>query len=82
MCLAVPLRLAEVRGNVGVVEMGGVKRRANLSLVENPKVGDYVIVHAGFAISFLDRKEAEETLELIRQWIEKVEGSPSETREA
>jgi len=45
-------------------------REANLSLIENPKVGDYVIVHAGYAIQTLDAAEAEETLELFRQLLE------------
>lgn len=81
MCLAVPLKLIEVHGNVGVVEMGGVKRRTNLSLVESPRVGDYAIVHAGFAISILDQKAAEETLDLIRQCIEKAEGPSPEAGE-
>lgn len=71
MCLAVPLRLVEVDGASGVVEMGGIRRRANLSLVEGPKVGDYVVVHAGFAITILDQKEAEETLAIVRELMEK-----------
>ena len=81
MCLAVPLRLMEIRGDIGVVEMGGLRRRTNLSLVENPKVGDYVIVHAGFAIAILDQEQAEETLDLISRCIEKAEGASPEKRE-
>lgn len=81
MCLAVPLRLMEIRGDIGVVEMGGLRRRTNLSLVESPKVGDYVIVHAGFAISILDQQQAEETLDLITRCIEKADGSSLEKRE-
>jgi len=81
MCLAVPLRVIEISGDIGVVEMGGLRRRTNLSLVENPKVGDYVIVHAGFAISILDQQQAEETLDLIARCIEKADGSSLEKRE-
>ncbi|MBI4574586.1 MAG: HypC/HybG/HupF family hydrogenase formation chaperone [candidate division NC10 bacterium] len=82
MCLAVPLRLIEISGDIGVVEMGGLRRRTNLSLVENPKVGDYLIVHAGFAISILDQQQAEETLDLITRCIEKADGSSPEKGEA
>ena len=82
MCLAVPLRLMEIRGDTGVVEMGGLRRRTNLSLVANPKVGDYVIVHAGFAIAILDQEQAEETLDLISQCIQKAEGASPEKRES
>ena len=82
MCLAVPLRLIEMSGDIGVVEMGGLRRRTNLSLVQSPKVGDYVIVHAGFAIAILDQEQAEETITLIRRCIQKADGSSLENREA
>ncbi len=82
MCLAVPLRLMEIRGELGIVEMGGLRRRANLSLVESPQVGDYLIVHAGFAISILDQQQAEETLNLITRYIQKADGSSLEKGEA
>ncbi len=67
MCLAVPLKLVEIEGYEGIVEMGGIKRRVNLSLVENPQRGDFVLVHAGFAIAVINREEAEKTLSLIRE---------------
>lgn len=70
MCLAVPLKLIEIKENIGIVEIGGLKRRVNLSLVENPKLGDHVIVHAGFAISIMDQKEAKKTLSLIKECLE------------
>ncbi len=68
MCLAVPLRLIEVEGEYGIVESGGVKMKVNLSLVEGAKVGDYVIVHAGFAITLMDEKEAMESLKILSEY--------------
>jgi hydrogenase expression/formation protein HypC len=68
MCLAVPLKLIEVEGEDGVVESGGVKMKINLSLVQGAKVGDYVIVHAGFAITLMDEKEAMESLKVLAEY--------------
>ncbi|MHA1721644.1 MAG: HypC/HybG/HupF family hydrogenase formation chaperone [Candidatus Baldrarchaeia archaeon] len=67
MCLAVPARILEVKGDKGIVDFGGIRREINLSLVDNVKVGDYVLVHVGFAIQKLERKEAEEILKLWRE---------------
>ncbi|MCU0860491.1 MAG: HypC/HybG/HupF family hydrogenase formation chaperone [Thermoplasmata archaeon] len=66
MCLAVPGEVKSVDGAIAKVDFGGVTRTANLSLVD-AKVGDYVIVHAGYAIQVLDREEAEKTLEVFRE---------------
>ncbi len=67
MCLAVPMKLQEVDGEYGVADYDGVRRRVNVSLVESPAVGDYVIVHAGFAIEKLDTAEAEERVRLFKE---------------
>ncbi len=67
MCLAIPMRIVEIRGEKGVVEAGGVKREVGLQLLKDFKIGDYVIVHAGFAIEILDEKEAEETIALFKE---------------
>ena len=67
MCLAVPMKVIEVEGNEGVVELSGVKRRVNFGLLEDVRVGEYVIVHAGFAIQKVEEKEAEITLSLLRE---------------
>ncbi len=67
MCLGVPLRLVEVNGETGLVETGGIRMRVNLSFVRDPKPGDYAIVHAGFAITIMDDREAARTLDVIRQ---------------
>jgi hydrogenase expression/formation protein HypC len=69
MCLAVPAEVKSIDGFMAIVDFGGVSRTANLSLVD-AKVGDFVIVHAGYAIEKLDREEAEKTLELFREMLE------------
>lgn len=63
MCLAIPMRVKAVEGNEAIVEVGGAEYRANVQLVDNVKVGDYLIVHAGFAIEKLDEEEAMKSLE-------------------
>ncbi|MFA4044885.1 MAG: hypothetical protein HZRFUVUK_001686 [Candidatus Fervidibacterota bacterium] len=65
MCLAVPMRVVAVNGNEVEVEQGGTKLRVRVDLVEDVRVGDYVLVHAGFAIQKLDEEEAFETLRLL-----------------
>jgi hydrogenase expression/formation protein HypC len=71
MCLAVPgkiLDTVEIGSNrFGLVEFGGIARRANLDLVPAVKVGDYVLMHGGFAISTVAKEEAVRTYELIEQ---------------
>jgi hydrogenase expression/formation protein HypC len=69
MCLAVPAEIKSIDGHVATVDYGGVRRTANISLVE-AKVGDFVIVHAGYAIQVMDREEAEKTLDLFREMLE------------
>jgi hydrogenase expression/formation protein HypC len=64
--MAVPMRLIEKRGDLGVVELGGVRREVSLQLLDEVEVNDYVIVHAGFAIERLDEDVARETLELFK----------------
>ncbi|RKY83886.1 hypothetical protein DRQ09_09385 [candidate division KSB1 bacterium] len=67
MCLAVPMRLIKFEGVNGIAEIDGVKRNVNLSFIENPEIGDYLIIHAGFAIQKLDEKEAMENIRLIKE---------------
>ena len=66
MCLAVPLRIEVIQGEMATVELDGVRREVSLVFTPEAQAGDYVIVHAGFALSVLDQDEAEETLELFR----------------
>ena len=66
MCLAVPVRVVALLGNQWVeTEVGGIHSRTSIALIDDVAVGDYVIVHAGFAISRLDVAEAEKTLALF-----------------
>ena len=74
MCLAIPMELKEIRGELGVVEMGGARREVRLTLLESPAVGDYVIVHAGFAIQKLDKEQAAKDLALLTEVEEKARG--------
>jgi hydrogenase expression/formation protein HypC len=71
MCLAVPGKIVSISGvdttRMGQVSFGGVGKEACLAFVPEAKVGDYVLVHAGFAISVLDEAEAQQTLEYFRQ---------------
>ncbi len=73
MCLAVPAKVLTIDGQNAEVEIGGVKRKARLDMMEDVVVGDYVILHAGFAIQKLDEADALETLELWREVIEASE---------
>lgn len=74
MCVAVPLLVKSVDNLQAEVEMGGVTQVISLALTPEAKVGDYVIVHAGYAIGILDEKEALETLELFKEMAELLEG--------
>ena len=72
MCLAVPVKVLRVDGQKAVVELGGLAREANISLVPDTQVGDYVLLHAGFVIQKLGEEEAEETLRLFAEMAEGV----------
>lgn len=68
MCLALPARVVEMsEDGMGKVDMGGALKDISLALVEGVEVGDYVIVHVGYALSRLDREEAEETLAIFAE---------------
>ncbi|MEK6625256.1 MAG: HypC/HybG/HupF family hydrogenase formation chaperone [Bdellovibrionota bacterium] len=66
MCLAIPMKILEIQGTQGSLEVGGVIRSVDLSLVSPVSVGQYVIVHAGFAIAILQEDEAQKTLALFK----------------
>ncbi len=70
MCLALPMRITAVDGTLATIATAGLEQRTSLMLLPEAKVGDYVLVHAGFAISVLDEAEANETLELLREIID------------
>jgi hydrogenase expression/formation protein HypC len=65
MCLAVPMRVKKLEGDFAQVETAGLVRRINIQMLPQLKIGDYVMVHAGFAIQKLDPKQAKETLRII-----------------
>lgn len=67
MCLAIPSLIKSIDGYGAEVEIGGVTRRASLRLTPEAKVGDYVLLHTGYAITVINPEEAEETLKLLRQ---------------
>ena len=71
MCLGIPVKINELKDNgMAVAEIGGVKREISVQLLEDIKVGDYVLLHAGFGIQIIDEKEAFETLALLREMAE------------
>jgi len=72
MCLAVPGKIERIEGDTplartGVVSFGGITKDVNLSLVPEAACGDYVLVHAGFAISTIDEKEAQRVFEYLKE---------------
>lgn len=68
MCLALPARIVELLpGSEGVIDLGGVRKRISLELVQDVHPGDYVIVHVGYALQKLDTDEAERTLALFAE---------------
>jgi hydrogenase expression/formation protein HypC len=73
MCLAIPSKITKIENNMATIDVEGVQREASLLLLEDAQVGNYVIVHAGFAIKILDEAAAQETLDLLREAIAAVE---------
>ncbi len=67
MCLGIPMKVKKIEGEFARVEAGRLTRTANIQMLPHVKPGDYVIVHAGFAIETLDPKKAQETLRLINE---------------
>ena len=67
MCLAVPMRIVKIlEGGRALVKQDDLETEVELTLIEEPRVGDYVLIHAGYAIDLLDLQEAEERLKLFR----------------
>ena len=67
MCLAVPVQVISMNGDDAEVEIGGVKRRVSIVLTPEVKVGDYVLLHTGYAINVVDEAEAQETLKIFEE---------------
>ena len=67
MCLAIPALIKTINGEQAVVDIEGVTRDVSLQLTPEAKVGDYVLLHTGYAISVIDADEAEETMNVLRE---------------
>jgi len=67
MCLAIPSRIVKIEDDMGIIDVEGIRREVSLLLLENAAVGDYVIVHAGFAIQKIDAAIARESIDLLRE---------------
>jgi hydrogenase expression/formation protein HypC len=70
MCLAIPGKILEIEGNSALIDFDGLTQKVIIALIQNPEVGKYVIVHAGYAIEMMNEKDA---LEAIEQWKELAE---------
>lgn len=78
MCLAIPMKVIERTDERGKVEQGGVIREVSFVMLPEVVLGDYVLVHAGFAIERLDEEEAQSTLELLREVMNAGDAGPTE----
>ena len=67
MCLAVPAKIKRIEKTSATVDFGGVEKSISLGILDGVKTGDYVLIHAGFAIGKVERVEAEDTLKAIRE---------------
>jgi len=73
MCLAIPALVKSINGRQAEVEVGGVGRKVSIWLTPEVKVGDYVLLHTGYAINIINEAEAEETLRLLRELVNQNE---------
>ena len=67
MCIAIPAEIVSIEGHEGEIDMAGVRRRVSLRLTPEAKIGDYVLIHTGYAINVIDKEAAEETLRLLEE---------------
>jgi hydrogenase expression/formation protein HypC len=72
MCIAVPLEIIEIKGNIALARFGDSSREVHLDLIDDVKAGDFILVHAGFAIEKLNREEAEKTLSLFKEIADEI----------
>ena len=66
MCLAIPMKIVDIKGSEAIVAAGGLRKKADMSLIPSAKAGDYVLVHAGFAIEKVKASEARKTLKALK----------------
>ncbi|MCD4846027.1 MAG: HypC/HybG/HupF family hydrogenase formation chaperone, partial [Methanosarcinales archaeon] len=69
MCYAIPGNIIDIEGSEATIDYGGVIKKVNIGLIDNAQVNDYVLIHAGFAIEKLDRRSAEKSLAIIREYM-------------
>ena len=81
MCLAIPSKIVSIENHMATIDVDGVKRETSLLLLEDPKVGDWVIVHAGFALHKIDEAVAMESLEILREAADAMDRKIAEERE-
>ena len=67
MCLSIPAKVVDIKGNMADVSVGGTIFKAGLQMVENVKIGDYILLHTGFAIQKISEDEALETFRLLKE---------------
>ena len=67
MCLSIPAEIIAIDGDMAQVSIGGTIVKASLQLLDNPKIGEYVLLHSGFAIERLSKDEADETMRLLKE---------------
>ncbi|MBW1729518.1 MAG: HypC/HybG/HupF family hydrogenase formation chaperone [Deltaproteobacteria bacterium] len=79
MCLAIPAKIIEINDGMGTIDMDGTQREVSLLLLNDAKVGDYVIVHAGFAIHKIDEAEAMESLKVLKEMAQLLDDEPPKT---
>jgi len=72
MCIAVPLEIIEIKDNIALARFGDSSREVHLDLIDDVKAGDFILVHAGFAIEKLNREEAEKTLSLFKEIADEI----------
>ncbi len=69
MCLAVPVKITHIEGEQADVDIGGVSRKVSIALTPEARIGDYVLLHTGYAINVLDEAEAKETLDILERLV-------------
>jgi len=73
MCLAIPMKIIDINGTIATAEVDGITRQARLDLLPEAGLGDFILIHAGLAISRLDPEEAAETLALMREMADAIQ---------
>jgi len=80
MCLAIPSKITRIENDMATIDVDGVQRKASLLLLQDAAIGDYVIVHAGFAIQKIDEAAAMETIRLLKEAAAFVESGGGDPR--